>query len=609
MSNTYGIICTMQDIFAELSTLKGQYYSDTIEIIEGLPYSQYQIIKQIELYSNDRYLLGNADGQGNEKPFYNITKNALNVAVRATDFDTKDIHIVADNPKDADKSFLLNKEIFNWMDETNFSETLNKMGQTRAKYGGLLIKKFEKNDDLTIDVVDWRNVVTDQIDIDSGAVAERHYMSPLDLERKRGIWDNVDEAIELAQKEQKSGKDSGSSSESTEAKVEVYEIEGEFPRTYIDEEANENEYSLQLWFVVEGGAAKDGEDQLVLFSEEIKDTRYKYVGWEEIPGRGLGRGVVEEGFQAQIWANDATIKERQVMDLASKMIFKTTDDTIENNILTDLDNGDIIKLQEGRDFTPVNTVSNSIPKFDALVEKWQNQFQRATSTFEAVTGETLPSGTPFRLGAMQNQEARSLFDYRREGMGIFLTQVFEDWVLPFILKRINKDHILAADFSIEELRKIDEAFSKHSALKKAIEAAKEGKIVTADEFDQLVKGQQELVKQTKNRRFIDIPKGYFKDIDAKVTVVTTGEERNKRVVLETLGTIMTMVAQNPAITQDPIQAQILSRIIELSGAGLSPISMGLGEKTQEQPQQVPAQQPGQPEAALPTLGQEEPEVA
>src|SRR5690554_1590555 len=103
----------MDEIIKELNRQKDNYYQGTIEIVEGLDYSQWNTIKTIEFYSNDKYLNGQVDEFGREKPFYNINRFRVNVAVRATDFDTKDIQIVADESEDFDKSWLLRYEVQN----------------------------------------------------------------------------------------------------------------------------------------------------------------------------------------------------------------------------------------------------------------------------------------------------------------------------------------------------------------------------------------------------------------------------------------------------------------------------------------------------------------
>ncbi|MDO8398824.1 MAG: hypothetical protein Q7T45_13480 [Bradyrhizobium sp.] len=68
-----------------------------------------------------------------------------NVAIRATDLDTKDEKIESERITKTSyaETFLLNLESRNWMKLAGFAQFLNRMGQTRAKYGGVLVKKTE----------------------------------------------------------------------------------------------------------------------------------------------------------------------------------------------------------------------------------------------------------------------------------------------------------------------------------------------------------------------------------------------------------------------------------------------------------------------------------
>src|SRR5574343_354304 len=139
----------------------------SVSIVDGLNFYPMENIKKIIYYGESKYLSGQKDSLRHDKPIYNIVNHRVNLATRATDIDTKDINIVADEPQFASVSFILNKEVYNWMKDVNFGKTLNEIGYTRAKFGGVLVKKcIEKDEDdteekLEIDIVDWRNVIVD----------------------------------------------------------------------------------------------------------------------------------------------------------------------------------------------------------------------------------------------------------------------------------------------------------------------------------------------------------------------------------------------------------------------------------------------------------------
>lgn len=548
-------------LFKEINQIISDYKSKHVEIIDGLSYNQFETLKKIEFYWNSRYLNGQKDELGKTKPFYNISKLATNVATRATDLDIKDVRVTSDNPDDRVRSMILNHELKNWFKEANFSYTLNTFGKTRAKYGGALVKKTVIDGKLNIEVVDWKNVVTGQTSVEDEAIIEIHYMSPSELSKKRGIWENVDEAIEFAKKRNKK-------SETNEDKITVYEVHGEFPQSLNPdiEDGDENTYERMVYFI----AGENETEQVVLWNEQEKENPYRFLAWDNVPGRALGIGVVEDGFEAQMWTNDAVMAEKNVMDLAGKVFIKTNSEQIGNNALTDLENGAVIKLEDGADANVMNLTPNSLPQFQNTIERWKAQYERATNTFDAVTGETLPSNTALGSVAIQSAQASSFFDYRREEAGIFWKNVLMDWVIPHLIKKINKKHILASDFSADEIKLIDTAFSINEANTRLKEAVLSGKIVTQEEYDQAIEAFRTFIAEDGKRRYLDVPEDYFKGYEKKISIDITGESRNKQAQLQSLFTVFSQVAENPGILQDPNLNRIFNEMLELSGLNFIP---------------------------------------
>ena len=543
-----------------------------VTIVEGLDFNAWDNIRKIEFVSNSKYMSGQKDKRGKLKPFYNILNYRVNIATRATDIDTKDIQIVADEPQFMGTSFILQKEVYNWMKTEDFAKSLNEMGYTRAKYGGVLVKKCieqYEEEEMEIEVVDWRNVIVDPIN-PTDLVIEKHFMTAEELSEKSDVWDNVKDAMDMANK-------------CKDGRLEVYEVHGSFPESYSPEGGDEYKYKQQCFFITFKGRAKEST---ILYHSFKEETNYKYLAWEQVAGR-LGRGIIEDGFEAQMWTNDAVIKEKEAMELGSKVVFTSTDPNIQNNILSEVDNGQIIKRSQGTEFSIANTITNALPEFNRLIQSWDTQIERTSSTFAAISGETMPSNTPYRTTAILNQEATSMFDYRREEMGIFLVEIFTDWVIPYLLKKFNKKHILSAEFTPEELKGIDASYANFRANEEVMNIILSGKPVYAEDYDKLVQGYKEMLMQSKNIRFLDVPKGFYKNWKPKVTIITTGEQKNKAVILESLNNVLMTVAKAPQVLTDPTLSQVFAKILEVSGSGISPLSLGIGvQKEQAQMPQI-----------------------
>lgn len=545
------------------------YPQDDREIVDGLFYNAYDTFKTIEYYTSSKYLGGQTDSLGRDKPFRNIVNFRVNTAVKATEFDTKDIQLVTDEDGDYVATMLLSRELHDWMKDQNMAKTINDMIYIRPKYGELCVKKIEKDGELKLKICDWRKLIVDPSDPDDGITIEQHTFQPHQLLKKN--WDYVEDIV----REYEEGKNVEGGEEDG---IIVYEAVGYFKVSDVAE-SDDDSYKLYKVITCKGH---------LLYSKEIDSIPYKFLSWENVNGR-LGRGVVEDGFEAQIWTNDAVIKERDVTEIASRVFFKTTDDKLEDNALIGIDNGSIIHLQDGKDFSLVNALPGSLPQLQAIMAQWDDQYQKVSSSFDSVTGENLPSRTPFRTAAVLNQAGSSMFALRRQEFGIFLTEILYDWVLPYLTKKITAEHILASNFSSEELAMIDEGFANYEANNfiktRALNGPTPEDMITPQPMiDELKSKLLEGVQKTKSRRTIKIPKGYFENVKYKVDIITTGENIDKAAMFESLNNIFVAYAQNAeAVRNDPVLSKLFERIVDLSGVGISPQELKYNANQQIQP--------------------------
>lgn len=563
----------MLSIKQELEIIKTNF-DKTIDLVEGLPFSQKKQIKTIEYYNNSKYLNGQKDELGREKPFFNILNAICDVENAAKDLDTKDIQITSDDANHYLESWLLSKDIYVWMKETNFAKTLNDMRDVHTRYGSLLVKKVIKDGELTLELPEWKNTITDQVNIINGAIIETHWMTANEIS-KMSEWKNIDKVLEKL-------KNTGSAK-----RIPVYEIRGEFSKaTFKDAEGeksspkDEKEFSYQLYYVagnpVDSGKIPLGLDPYIyLYCEDDTERVYKYLARKPKAGRAFGVGVMEEGEEAQVWTNDTVLKQARAMEYTTKVIGQSASKKLKGrNLLTETDDGTILETEADKPITALNLLpSGGLQQYNALITQWYDQLQKTTSAYSAQRGDTPPSGTPFRLQATVLQQSNNVFKTLQQEMGIFITEIIEDWILPYLATKLNKEHILSYDFSPEELKEIDNKFTARVANQRAIDAILSGKLITQEEYDGWIENADEFIKQTKSQRFIDIPKDFYKNLKAKVTVNITGEQRNKAATLESLNNILITYASNPNLSQDPVASQLLTKIIELSGAGISPVTI------------------------------------
>lgn len=551
-------------IYTYLNDLQ-ESYKESTQRVDGLVRNPKDIIRTIEFYTSNQYISGNTDALGREKPFYNVCNYRVTVAKTATDLDVKDIKFEPDELKYSVQAMLFNHELYKYLKESNFSLTLNDMGVTRPKYGGVLVKKTEANGKLDIGVVDWVNVDFDPGDVLGGAIIETFYLQPSELAGKVGTWYNVEDVLEAHAKANKN----------KPAKVEIKEVSGEFPISFYPENEDNTdfkdtgEYKRMCFYV-----ACIGKKKYLLYYEMEKQSRYKYLAWEKV-GLGLGRGVVEDGFESQVWVNDAMISMKNAMELSGKVILATDSQKVSGNAITGVDNGHIFELEQGRSITSLNLQASSLPQFQNIIELWNQQYDRVASTFDANTGEAPTAGTPYSQTALLNQVANSPFEYRREEWGIFLNEILNDWILPFLKKKIKKEHYLTSEFDGDDLDIIDESIANYESNKELFKMVMNDQEVNPQMQQDLIAGIRAELSKGGKKREVKIPEGYL-DVEGKITANITGELKNKAAILTSLDSLFKTVVStfNPntgqyAALQDPTLSKLFGSIVEMSGVPLS----------------------------------------
>lgn len=573
-------------------------YNSSINIFNGLLFRQRDVIRFIEFYTNSKYLNGPTDELGREKPFYNIVNGMCDVENAAKDIDTSDIQAVSDDGQHYVESFLLSKDIYQWMKKARFGQTLNQMRDTHTRYGSLLVKKYikkdeEGNEQLCIEVPEWKNLITDQVDIINSPIVECHYMTPTEL-LGMSSWYNVDEVI---------GATALNYGYST--RIPVYEVRGVFPVSFYKEVSQEEvkkgdnkKFTYQLYYLA-GEYNKspftptmDANNVMAigsltpLYWENNTEEVYKYSARKKRAGRAFGVGVVEEGEEAQVWTNDAVLKQFRAMEYTTKVIGQTASKKLRGrNMLNEVDDGQILEHEDGKPITALNLLpAGGLNQYGLLIGQWFTQYERTTSAYSAQRGEAPPSRTSFKLQNAVIGQSSSVIETIQEDLGLFITEIFEDWIMPWLGEHLSQEHILSHEFSMDELKEIDRNFATHAANDIAKEQILNGNIVTQEDFNAFIEQAGQMIKRTKATRFLKIPKNYYKKASSRITIMVTGEQRNKRASLESLLSLLKIYQANPDLINDPVLTQLFLQIVEISGAGISPVTLiaAFQEKARQQ---------------------------
>lgn len=604
---------------------KRNFLTRDVEIAPGLKHNQYEVIKRSYFYLYNEFESGPTDDDGNPKYFYDLMTHRNDQSSKSINLGTKDVYIKAETENAYLKSWLLRREFMGYAKTTGFGMKLNEISDDLPVFGTFVWKKV-KNEDGATDVVNVEllNLMNDPAvkSLADGMVIERHFLTQSDMRGKK-VWDQagVEGLIRAGKTVHRVNflSDNGQAQQAAFNFVdeytpyyEVFEVWGEIPedlyRAYKRNQAEEesgiyqapsptsSNNSVYVMAIVAG--VDDGKTEHVLYIQETdrKNFPYKEVHSRRRKGRWLGVGNYELCFPLIEKANELTNRFYQGLRIGSLHLYQSRDNTAVKNVLDDLKDGDVITSKSAID--PIATEIRAFTQYVDELKRIEEHADKLCNSYEIVSGESLPSGTPYKLGSMQLGSANKLFEYVREKMGLFIEDVFNEWLLPSFAQTLTREHILDLVDSADDLDLYNTGRRKlyqYDALKRYILQNNEmPSVETMDLLGTFVKDQ--LAKGPKQ---IMVERNYYLNLKYSIKVVVTGENDAKATNLETLTNIFQNISANPVILQDERLMKILNMIMEQ--AGVSPLDINAVNQRPTNPALNPAFQGGDGMAKLKQL--------
>ncbi len=578
-------------IYKIIETYERDFIDKSIDIVDGYSFNQLKTVKANQRGYAGKFENGNEDEFG-YKYFYNINKPRVKNAAKNIDLDTKDINIRATSPDNDYKAWIMRRDVKRWMRERNLGVIFNDMAVLTPKYGTFVLKKVGGKE--IVRKVNLKNLKNDQTCENlgySGWVIEDHYYTTAELQAEielRG-WDAdaVNKAIASFMINRKENYDDNTDSSQPQGNaqyIHVKEFYGNVPESCYEDGGDDNKYTLANFIVISPEAGKSKptneeaqKDGLILYKKEIKSISdiYKEVHFDREEGRWLGVGIVEDLRDSQIMKNEQINQMMLAIKLANLILFQTGDETIARNILTDLVNGDIIKAKS--EIKRIETENHGLNTDTLLSQEIQKIADSLSNSFEVTTGESLPSGTPFSLGMLIDKNANKLFDFILENMGMFIQDVFENWIIPELEKDLSVKHLLEITDE-KEMKWIMERVKKTHAWEAVAKYILEsGSMPTMGEIEI---AHQVLTERMANPESLalDLPDDFY-NFEKAVQVDVTDERHNKGQELTTLGSIMQVLGSNPDMIDSPVFKQILDL------AGFSEVDVRGVQQAQQMAQQ------------------------
>src|SRR3990167_5830624 len=421
-------------------------YQKPIALTNNWSWSLNDHLRRSFLYKHSQFETDNEDRVN--RPFKNIITAIQDIRYRTEGFDVKDIELYVNNSETYHKSFLVKKFHEKWALENEMDTLIDDIVESSADYDLVLVKKGENAKPEIVDLLSL--AFCDQTNILGGPFAIKHYFSPDELREmsdkgwgnnKNGATIDIETLIKLSEPK-KSGDSFTNQNNTTPGKyIEIYEIHGTLPENWLNkrEYDEEGKYVSQIQICAFYKNKDDKDIGVSLFSSIEPKLPFKKLVIHKVHGRAAGSGGIERLFEPQIWTNYGEIQMQEMLEIASKTFYKTTDPRFKTrNSLLNSENGQIFDLQEGKDINQIDTTPRNIVIFDNAVRQWQQHAELLGAAGDALQGQNPSSGTPFKLQELVTMEAKGLHNWRQGKIAVFMDEIYRDWILPHIKKELTK---------------------------------------------------------------------------------------------------------------------------------------------------------------------------
>jgi len=586
------------------------FTTGTTTISKYVQHNLYLVIEKIHAYLNSIHISGRTDSLNRIKPFFDIVTAAVNIWYRATDLDRKNIRFKTQKNEKQMQTFFANALLGDFMRKSNFGQFLNDWGLTSARYGSAVPKFVEKDGELISETVSWHNLIVDAISFDNNVIIEKLWLTPAQLRKNKNynqefvkqLIDNASprETMDNVQKDNKS------------EYIEVYEVHGELPLSLLkqvkgeDVEEEDDDTFIQQMHAVSFVAKRVPDIDEEYFDEYTlyagKEAKSPYMITHLIPedGRTLSKGAVERLFEAQFMVNHTIKQIKDQLDLASKLLFQTSDGNLAGqNVLKNIQSGDILKHAKNEPLTKIANDATDTGALMAFKNDWTFLSKDITSTPDATRGNTQPSGTAYRQVAALIEQSNDLFEIMTENKGLYLEQMLREYILPYLKKKMDTTEEITAILEDYEIKQIDARYVPNEVIKrtnkKLINKVLAGNIVTPEVQAMEAQEQEQKLKEELgimgNQRFFkpsDIDtktwKEALEDFEWEVEVEITNENSDKQAVFANINALLQMLA-NPNFTaflQTDDGRMIFNKLLSEIGT-FNPIEMSFNQSAPAQP--------------------------
>ena len=582
-----------QDVFSYITSEENNYRTVRIPLTNSKDWNMYEHIQRCTNVANGWFHRGANDGN---RPYNDIVTPIINLSFRLEGFDVKDIIPFVNDSKEYYKSFLVKKYHPQWARKNQIDTFIDEVVESSIIYDLVLIKDINS---VRPEAVDLKTIAfCDQADVMAGPICIKHNYTPSELMAFSVKWDDdaIKMAIKMSSEDKKVAIANDETVKSPNKYIEVYELRGSLPETWLKEDGEMYKYTPQshiVSFYTDETGVKQG---LVFYKGKDKplDQVFKALKIDQVrsKGRACGRSIVETLFEPQVWNNYAGIKIKKLLDSAINVIVSDSDE-LGNQKLSDLKDNTVIKVEKNSNTVRLDGTLQNLTQFQNYQQGQENQARITGSASEGALGVNPTSGTPFALENKIIQEGQGIHEYRQGKISTFFADVLYPWKFTeYLVKDMNNGKKFSEELTLDELQEIADAVVTNEVNEDIKKLILKGEPITTENQAFLLQTKKDLFMKGGARRFMETLKGELDEIPVDVFVNIKGKQRRMVENADKITNVIREIIANPqAIATVPGIGKAFNQLLEESG--MSPIDFSaitmLQEKTETQTQETTPQ--------------------
>ena len=510
-------------ITKQLKAFQKPYYFEENVLID-----RQKILKRINHYKRDKYL----ECSDENAIFWNISSPRVPHFKKNIRINIKDLYPEGRGDFNQFQSWITKIRFRKWARDTGFSEDLDTLATQLTEYGECVLKITNKDEEKDVLPCNLRKIHFDRtMNFNDSDKIEIHELTESQI-RKKEVWKDTDKIIKNAEVV-----------ETNEYGIKKYKLY-EFWGYYKEHETDKPEFMHKI-------VAGSGDKEVIAFDfkkdKEDKPIYYYFKLNDELIG------LYERLFRLQELMNKRVNQNDEAQAIASLLLLRTNDPNTQGNVLNGAISGQIINSS---DLEQIGIDNRALNGYIAEMQAIEAQADRLCMTPEVITGQDMPSGTPFRSTAAMINKAVKAFKSIRTSIADNIIKMLVKEIFPSVVKNWDNEYLEITD-NENDVMEYDKRIGKFLINEWIKETKKKtGFIPSLMEIQQ--KGEEILKRFEEKGRRIFIDKGFF-NWDYGFVYNATNEIEDRDQQNDVMNNLIQYKMANPAIANDPLFRQLAEK--------------------------------------------------